>query len=193
MDYGKMVSGMLSGAWQKAGTIAEDIAGSDSFKKYYKRIVPGAEAFGQELSKSVSKRMSVQEAMSNTMNLLANNEEAFKAFQRVKDVGDIEKLGATHKLDSDLVDQLKMVFSKNLENAQKIPRDGTIAAFNPLDKAKESTIAYFTNPDKAIRNTRIAAAAGAYGGVAIASRYMNGGTLTRDQYGRRDIAGIPFI
>lgn len=53
--------------------------------------------------------------------------------------------------------------------------------------------AYYSNPDPKIRNTRIAATVGAYAGVAIGGRYLSGGTLTTDSYGRKDIAGIPFI
>jgi hypothetical protein len=53
--------------------------------------------------------------------------------------------------------------------------------------------AYYGNPDKKIRNARIATTAGAYVGAAIGGRYLSGGTLTSDSYGRRDIAGIPFI
>lgn len=53
--------------------------------------------------------------------------------------------------------------------------------------------AYYGNPDKKIRNTRIAATAGAYVGAAVGGRYLSGGTLTTDSYGRKDIAGIPFI
>ena len=47
--------------------------------------------------------------------------------------------------------------------------------------------AYYGNPDKKIRNTRIATTAGAYVGAAVGGRYLAGGTLTTDSYGRKDI------
>lgn len=53
--------------------------------------------------------------------------------------------------------------------------------------------AYFSNADKSIRNARIGAAVGAYAGLAVGGRVLNGGTLTTDSYGRKDIAGVPFI
>ena len=53
--------------------------------------------------------------------------------------------------------------------------------------------AYFSNPDKDIRKARVGAAVGAYAGVAIGGRVLSGGSLTTDSYGRKDIAGIPFI
>ena len=53
--------------------------------------------------------------------------------------------------------------------------------------------AYFKNPDKKVRNTRIGTAVGAYAALSVGGRYLQGGTLTTDQYGRKDIAGIPFL
>lgn len=40
---------------------------------------------------------------------------------------------------------------------------------------------------------RLAAVGAAYAGVNVAGRYISGGTLTRNNDGERDIAGIPFI
>ena len=62
-----------------------------------------------------------------------------------------------------------------------------------IHKAISYPQAYFMNSEKSIRNTRIATAVGAYAGVNVAGRYLSGGTLTRDNYGRKDIAGIPFL
>ena len=52
---------------------------------------------------------------------------------------------------------------------------------------------YYWNPDKTIRNTRIAATIGTASALAVGGRYLSGGTLTTDRYGQKDIAGIPFI
>ena len=59
------------------------------------------------------------------------------------------------------------------------------AYFNPVDASG--------NINKSARKARIATAAGAYVGINVGGRYLQGGTLTRDDYGQRDIAGIPFV
>lgn len=53
--------------------------------------------------------------------------------------------------------------------------------------------AYFNNPDNKIKKQRIATVAGTYAGVAVGARYLSGGNLTHDEYGQKNIAGIPFI
>lgn len=52
---------------------------------------------------------------------------------------------------------------------------------------------YFNTADKAVKRDRIIAAAGLYTGVNVGGRVIRGGSITRDEYGQRDIAGIPFI
>ena len=52
---------------------------------------------------------------------------------------------------------------------------------------------YFNNPDKTIKQQRIAAVAGTYIGVNAGARLLSGGNLTHDEYGQKNIAGIPFI
>lgn len=53
--------------------------------------------------------------------------------------------------------------------------------------------AYYNNPDKKVRNRRIGTTIAAVEATAIGGRYLSGGTLTTDNYGRKDIAGIPFL
>lgn len=53
--------------------------------------------------------------------------------------------------------------------------------------------AYFNPADPKVRSDRIKAAVGGYAGVAIGGRVLQGGTLTTNEYGERDIAGIPFV
>ena len=56
---------------------------------------------------------------------------------------------------------------------------------------------YFGNSEDGFNNKRIAAAGAAIGGTYVAGSVLNRavgpGTLTRDEYGNRDIVGIPFI
>ena len=74
-----------------------------------------------------------------------------------------------------------------------ISREITDTDISPYQKPFIYPVAYFSNPDKHIRHTRINTAIGTYAGVAVGGRYLSGGTLTRDKYGRKDIAGIPFL
>ena len=53
--------------------------------------------------------------------------------------------------------------------------------------------AYFNPADPKVRSDRIKAAVGGYAGVAVGARVLQGGSITRDEYGQRDIAGIPFV
>lgn len=53
--------------------------------------------------------------------------------------------------------------------------------------------AYFNNSDSSIKKARIQGAIGGYAAVSVGGRFLNGGTLTTDSYGRKNIAGIPFI
>ena len=62
-----------------------------------------------------------------------------------------------------------------------------------IHKALAYPQAYFMNPDKKVQAARIGAVAATYAGGALAGRGLSGGTLTRDNYGRKDIAGVPFI
>lgn len=195
MEYGKMIGNFLSGAWQKADSIAEDIAGSEAFKKYYKRIIPGSVDFASETAESFAKRASAKTAAASASNMVGGlSDEVRTALAKARSTADIEKIATTHNLDKDVANAVKEAFSDNVDQLrQSVNYAQRFAKEKPLTRAAESTIAYFTNPDKATRNTRIAAVAGTYGVAAIGARYMNGGTLTRDQYGRSDIAGIPFI
>lgn len=53
--------------------------------------------------------------------------------------------------------------------------------------------AYFHPQSKKVLRDRVAAAAGIYAGVNIGGRVIQGGSITRDEYGQKDIAGIPFV
>lgn len=68
-------------------------------------------------------------------------------------------------------------------------RNRTDARNGMIDEAKH----YFTGGDFTQNAARIGAATAAYGGVAVGTRYLSGGSATTNNQGRRDIAGIPFI
>lgn len=52
---------------------------------------------------------------------------------------------------------------------------------------------YYTKGDAKDTATKVGVTAGAYGAGAIGLRYLSGGTLTTNNQGESDIAGIPFI
>lgn len=64
---------------------------------------------------------------------------------------------------------------------------GTINYIGNMPKA------YFGHPDEQIRKARINTAIGAYAAATLGTRVISGGNLTTDSYGRKDIAGVPFI
>jgi len=73
---------------------------------------------------------------------------------------------------------------KRLNAADSIASDAMSARISaPLNTAKN----YMTGEGS------LGLAAARYGTVAVAGRYLSGGTLTRNNTGERDIAGIPFI
>ena len=47
--------------------------------------------------------------------------------------------------------------------------------------------------NKAVKSARMKGAFGAYAGITVGGRFLKGGSLTKDEYGQKDIAGIPFI
>lgn len=90
-----------------------------------------------------------------------------------------------------------------LEDAVNNAMDGikeaaerTGGKFSPLtgpNKWINMPRAYFDVEDQAARKVRIGTAVGGYAALNVGGRYLSGGTLTRDNYGQKDIAGVPFI
>ena len=74
-----------------------------------------------------------------------------------------------------------------------LDKDTVVPSIGKVNYALNVPRAYYDSPDKSTRRTRIAATAGAVAGVAIGGRFLAGGTLTNDSYGKKDIVGIPFI
>lgn len=94
---------------------------------------------------------------------------------------------------SEAKDAVKSILN-NVESEPIIPGYSDIMhEGNPFGRAGLYVQTYFGHPDAKVRQRRITAVAGTYAGVAVGGRLLSGGTLTEDNYGRRDIAGIPFI
>ena len=122
-------------------------------------------------------------------NLKMSSEEANNISKKINIKSfeaDIDKL----ELDENTSNTLKRVTKNIIEKEQK---NVDVESMSIPDKIMKYPQAYFKNPDKEIRNTRIGTTVGAYTALSVGGRYLQGGTLTTDQYGRKDIAGIPFL
>lgn len=98
----------------------------------------------------------------------------------------------------DFSSRLKNLLGKEIGSdafKQQVPQNAeeVFKNFSMPKKGMEYAKAYFSNSDKDVHNARVQTAVGAYAALTVGGRYLSGGTLTRDQYGRNDIAGIPFI
>lgn len=192
--------------------LAESIAGSE----YWHKVAPGMKQITLEAGERIAKAGVVStynetnrdmaarltaRALRGAQGLSTTGEEFDKyAGELLKKIGspeDIDKIfrenehlfggrdwtTAANKAKSELGAKIETI--KTPEQAYK---EASI-----LTKLVETPKAYFTNPDKDIRNTRIKTAVAGYAAASVGGRYLSGGTLTRDSYGRNDIAGVPFI
>ena len=189
------------------GTSIKDIAKSISGNIY-----PGRDELIEELNETMVKNVSsskkfldkqaqlgAKEALEKIGNI--PKEEAEKISKTVSSKNldkSIEKLRDTvsEKLPEgkDIDNVLNTVKKRAEKTMSKEPDlENVLQTMNPIEKYANYPKAYFTNPDKTVRNTRKGVAIGTYTGLAIGGRYLQGGSLTRDEYGRRDIAGVPFL
>lgn len=105
----------------------------------------------------------------------------------VKNLDDtINNLKNTFDNTNDLFDDAKNIILNDLKTEE-------IKPLNLVEQVINTPRAYFDVADTEKRNTRIATAVGGYAAANIGMRYISGGTITQDQYGQRDIAGIPFV
>lgn len=124
------------------------------------------------------------------------------SFDKIKEA--LSKTGLDDDDIKDLMDEGKRLVQRGetvrsdfVDIAKQSPKDYFMARKGDLlGKAQyygHVPGAYFNPADKAKKYTRIGTAVGAYAGVSIAGRYIQGGTLTKDQYGQKNIAGVPFL
>ena len=71
--------------------------------------------------------------------------------------------------------------------------DGEPTILGALNYVGANANAYFNPGDKMISRNRKFGAAGAYVAGTAGMRYLQGGTLTKDEYGESNIVGVPFI
>lgn len=196
--------------------IAEAISGSKiKESSLYKTIIPGKTQLTEEVASRMSGKTIINSAgiKANIDNKLLNDyidaginisddvSNAFEAFEKSKlddnAIQELEKALRKDKTfsDLDIVDEtmgdIKSYIGK-YKSSKTVTTDD-VQNLKWYQKAKEYSSAYYLNPDKKTRNTRIAASVGTVSAVSVGGRFLSGGTLTRDQYGQKDIAGIPFI
>ena len=112
-------------------------------------------------------------------------------YNTVKSIFDLlEKNKQSVDLSNVNINHYKEVISGAFKDTAPVDVYSTLG---PVDKAFSNVKTYFTTPDKQVRTTRILTAVGAYETMAIGNRVLNGGSITRDQYGQKDLAGVPFI
>ena len=198
----------------------DEIVYNISSSNFYKNVIPTRENFTQELINGIGSnqkakisfvqdsidmhvknqvhmhlrkmdpniQQTVGDEIANALHGTDYSEEAF------------EKLGEImrkHQIDDSIISNFTNKTPSKIQdiiNAESIGIDKVAVSLDeglkhPLLYAKT----YFNNPDPKIKQQRIAAVAGTYGTLAVGGRLLSGGTITEDNYGRRDIAGIPFI
>lgn len=190
------------------GQTIEDVASSISNSKWAKSIIPTVDelnktiADNSKLSRSLHDENIHRQLKSMFTGINIPEEEASRMAKTVKSKNyeqainelseDISKY--TDKPVDKVLERAKSITEKELSRKVDIDEAGIGGKLNAtVNKVIKYPQAYFMNQDKSIRNTRIGTAVGAYAGLTIGGRYLQGGTLTTDQYGRKDIAGIPFL
>lgn len=181
--------------------VASEIASSALSSNLVKNITPTTD----ELNKTIANNVKLSSSLHN-QNIRSNLATMFQGLnvpeeEAVKMAKNINVKNYNETLNS-LGDNISQYTDKPvekiLERAKNITEEEISKSIDPdiiskKDKILKYPIAYYSNPDTKIKHTRFAATAGAYAGLAIGGRYLSGGTLTTDSYGRKDIAGIPFI
>ena len=210
---------IMQGLTKGAGDIADNITNSG----FYRNVVPTKDSFAQELAEGIGSNQKakisyIQDTIDATIKSQSGmifgmlgkmpqdqvdtiSDEIAKALHGT-DYSDeaFQKLASImqkHQIDESVVNKFNQIAPGEIRNAinSATPNAETMmptigSAFShPGLYAKT----YFNNPDPKIKKQRIAAVAGTYGAVAVGGRLLSGGTITEDNYGRRDIAGIPFI
>lgn len=89
-----------------------------------------------------------------------------------------------------ILDKAKQKSGQILESASP---DEALQEKNKFERYINYPQAYFNSPDFKTNAVRMGTAVGTYAGAAVGGRYLSGGTLTTDNYGQKNIAGIPFI
>lgn len=183
------------------GETIDDIASSISNSKWAKSIIPTVD----ELNKTITSNSKLSSSL-HTENIQKNLSSMFKginipeeeAIKMAKTVNGKNYEKAIDNLAESIAEHTDKPVDKVIERAKTVTEKELNKAIDAdmmsiSEKIIKYPQAYFSNPDKSVRSTRIGTATGAYTALSVGGRYLQGGTLTTDKYGRKDIAGIPFL
>lgn len=180
------------------GKTVEEIAGQIAGSSYKSKIFPGKEALKEEMTAGAEQYLinknikeAVMEEIGNTGAEPKVQAQLAKALSKGNYSDDAFKTAGKILADNEMNPAGADVLKGIAQEARN--KEVDTAGMKLYEKAYQYPKAYFSNPDKDIRQARINTAVAGYAGLAIGGRYMQGGSLTRDQYGNRDIAGVPFI
>lgn len=194
-------------------SVAKAISGSKIAEtNLYKTLVPEKE----KLTKDIISRMpenfvNVDEARKEIIGSINDNKAIFKEVLSDDAIKAMKEF-KNSDLSSDSLDKLNKKLNESIDNKDisdsivedfktiinnktynKKPTEEDIKTLPWYTKAKEYSQSYYFSQNKKDNYIRVGATAGAISAVGVGTRYLSGGTLTRDQYGQKDIAGIPFI
>ena len=208
----------IAAAVKNPKAVAEAISGSKiKESKLYKAIIPGKDKFYKEVTNMINnddklkaslKSQDVEKTIATKIKEYANGAKidiSDETAQKIAHTGNgavtdeafenINKALQENGLAKEKTDKLTSKLQKYAQDVMDKPIDRE-KAINSISKNKKMIVypkTYYSNPDKTIKNTRIAATVGTASALAVGGRYLSGGTLTTDRYGQKDIAGIPFI
>ena len=206
---------------EKGAKRAGDIAGHISSSQFFKNVLPGSEAFGKELSVYIESNQKIKASLiqedlnqavgdaasvflrksgiKNADDIAAVNAQLAKALEGTDyseaAIDTLAEIMQKYNVDGAKFDAFKKIAAENVQNTfgAKHIEDVKPSVIEGVFHPKTYAATYFGNPDKTIKRQRIAAVAGSYAGVAVGARLLSGGNLTHDEYGQKNIAGIPFI
>jgi hypothetical protein len=180
------------------GAGIDDVAASIAKSDWYKSVIPknmnselASYVAGSPKITSAMAQDSVRDTLKSRMDITPEIEEAI---QKISAENIDETVDAALKDIGNIPDAVADIMKQRAnDSVTNIDGSKIVRKMTKTERYMNMPKAYFSHPDKKVRDTRIATAAAAYAGVAIGGRYLSGGTLTSDNYGRKDIAGVPFL
>lgn len=197
-----------------------DLVSHIQSSQFVKNVLPDGETFGKELgayieSNQAVKASLIREELNQAVGVAAQpflrkagvseddiaavNIQLAKALEGTdysdKALETLAEIMQKHNVDQAKFEAFKKIASQNVQDtfSAKHIEDIQPSVVEGVFHPKRYAATYFGNPDKTIKRQRIAAVAGSYVGVSVGARLLQGGNLTHDEYGQKNIAGIPFI
>ena len=192
---------MNNKALNTVGAKIQDIASSVANSQWAKAITPSMDELNQTIASNAKLAKSIHtENMRKSLGTMLQGIDVpeQEAIRMAKSINSKNYEEAIEALSDDISKYTDKPVDKVIQRAKTVTKQELEKKIDPdtisiPEKVLKYPGAYFMGSDKKVRNTRIATAAAAYAGVTVGGRYLSGGTLTRDNYGRKDIAGVPFI